>query len=363
MRDMVCARISGPEQNGPGSRDGVAGWRRVSGSIFTAVGGFFLTLIGLHAFVVLPPHIEGYSEKLAFYERHADQFSVLFVGSSRVFRHMVPAVFDEAAAEAGLEVRSFNIGMDALNMIEQRALLRAIGRAGNGSSRYVLVEPALGFRLRARNVATVRAAYFHDFDNTLEEIGALRFSRSEWRPIGRSLLACLYHYAFVGRLASALLPPATGPPRRILEEELAASRGFEALNKTEGRWYRFVQDNFNRLSRRIRERPTPAERLIREFTPASETLLEAVMALRERGFEPLFVISPILQLSGPLRAFEEFHRRREPAIPLLSYIGHVDEIYDPSFWSDPGHMNGKGAEIFSRRLGRDFAAWALAGER
>ncbi len=359
---MVNARIGRPERYGPGSRDGVAARRRVYACLYAAVGGFLLTLAGLHTLLDLPPHIEGYSEKLAYYERHADQFSVLFVGSSRVFRHMVPVVFDEAAAQAGLEVRSFNLGTDALNMIEMRALLRDIGRTGSGSSRYVLVEPALGFRLRARNVATVRAAYFHDLDNTVEEIGALRFSWSERRPIGRSLLACLYHYAFVGRLASALLPPATGPPQRVLEEELAASRGFEAMNRTEGRWYRFVQENFDRLSSRIRERPPPAERLVREFTPASETLLDAVLPLREAGFQPIFLISPILQLSGPLRAFEEFHRRLDPEIPLFSYIGLVDEVYDPSLWSDPGHMNGKGAEIFSRRLGRDFAAWVLARE-
>jgi hypothetical protein len=359
---MVRIDSGKPERDHPGSRDGGAARRRVFASLVAAVAGFALALAVLHAVLDLPPQIEGYSEKLTHYQRHADQYSVLFVGSSRVFRHMVPAAFDEAAVEAGLEVRSFNIGMDALNLIELKTLLGAIGRTGNGSSRYVLIEPTLGFRLRARNVATVRAAYFHDFDNTVEEIGALHFSRSEWRPIGRSLLACLYHYAFVGRLASALLPPATGSPRGILEEEFAASRGFEALNKTEGRWYRFVQDNFDRLSNRIRERPPPAERLIREFEPANETVLDAVLPLRERGFEPIFMISPILQLSGPLRAFEEFHRRRDPGIPLFSYIGRLDEIYDPSFWSDPGHMNGKGAEIFSRRLGRDFAAWVQARE-
>lgn len=359
---MVRIDSGKPERDHPGSRDGGAARRRVFASLVAAVGGFVLTLAVLHAALDLPPRIEGYSEKLAHYQRHADQYSVLYVGSSRVFRHMVPAAFDEAAAEAGLKIRSFNFGVDGLNLIELRTLLGAIARSGGGSSRYVLIEPALALRLRARNVATVRAAYFHDFDNTVEEIGAMRFSPGQWRPIGRSLLACLYHYAFVGRLASALLPPATGPPRGHLADELAASRGFEAFNRTEGRWYRHVQDNFDRLSSRIRERPPPAERLIRQFEPASETLLDAVLPLRERGFEPVFVISPILQLSGPLRAFEEFHRRRDPEIPLLSYIGRVDEIYDRSFWSDPAHMNGKGAEIFSRRLGRDLAAWVQARE-
>ena len=68
----------------------------------------------------------------------------------------------------------------------------------------------------------------------------------------------------------------------LVAEELAASRGFEAMNRTEGRWYRFVQDNFDRLSSRIRERPPPAERLVREFTPASEALLDAALSLQEQ---------------------------------------------------------------------------------
>jgi hypothetical protein len=355
------------EQYRRGSLKGSVARAGRSASILSAVGGFALTLLLLHAAFDLPPRIEGYSDKIAFFEENADRYSVLFVGSSRVFRHAVPAAFDEAAAESGLQVRSFNLGVDALTLIELKTLLEAIARLGSGSPRYVLIEPALGVGLHARNVATIRAAYFRDLDNTMVEISAMHSMSRQWLSIGRSLRACLNHYAFVGRLASGLLPPVTEPSRTLLADDLVSARGFMAQDSggpslEDGPWRRHLLQNFDRIARRVRERPGPSESVVRKFAPRNEILVDAARQLREAGSEPLFFISPIMQVSDPLRAFEAFHHLREPDIALFSYLGRLEEIYDPSFWFNPGHMNGKGARLFSRRLGRDFAAWALARE-
>ncbi|MES2570644.1 MAG: hypothetical protein V4710_11400, partial [Verrucomicrobiota bacterium] len=54
------------------------------------------------------------SEKLAYFARHRDEYDTLFIGSSRVYRQIDPALFDQVTREAGVPTRSFNLGIDSM---------------------------------------------------------------------------------------------------------------------------------------------------------------------------------------------------------------------------------------------------------
>src|SRR5947207_2206779 len=53
-------------------------------------------------------------EKFAYYAAHASDYDTLFIGTSRVYRGMMPEVFDRLTAEAGRPTHSFNFGVDGM---------------------------------------------------------------------------------------------------------------------------------------------------------------------------------------------------------------------------------------------------------
>jgi len=308
------------------------------------------------------PDVGDYRLKMDYLEAHADEFSVVFVGSSRIYRHVDPDVVDEAARAEGVEVRSFNLGIDALNLIEMRTLLDRLARLGSPRLRYVLIEPAFTTNLPLRNLATERAVYFHDLANTRLAIASNLRSPRARATIGRNALACLYHYVNLGKLASALLPPATRSqdPEAVLPP-LDTSRGFSAQddNPPAGarQWHeRFLKnrDGFARLMR-------SEERLVAhvedgEFDLQNAAIVAMARRLEKAGITPVFLITPGFHQIDFYLQFEASSRREAPEIPMLSYLEDHEEFYDPDLWYDTGHLNGEGAARFSRRLGEDLAA-------
>ena len=64
---------------------------------------------------VLPPApVPQFSDKLAHFAEHRDEYDTLFIGSSRTFRQILPSIFDPIMAAGGQVAHSFNFGLDAM---------------------------------------------------------------------------------------------------------------------------------------------------------------------------------------------------------------------------------------------------------
>ena len=57
-------------------------------------------------------------------EERLDDYDVVFVGSSRVYRQLDPRVFDRVAREGGHEVRSYNLGLPGMRWYEALHVVR-----------------------------------------------------------------------------------------------------------------------------------------------------------------------------------------------------------------------------------------------
>ena len=117
------------------------------------------------------PDLGQVGEKLAWFDAHRDDYDVLFVGSSRVFRGVVPEVFDREMARRGHPVRSFNFGVSGMAGYETSALARRILDDPPRRLRWVVVEldgwdPSLPpeNRFKRRTVA------WHDLAETLSAV-------------------------------------------------------------------------------------------------------------------------------------------------------------------------------------------------
>ena len=318
-------------------------------------------MLSLNALVPWHPHVEGYSEKLEFYRRHKGDYSVVFAGSSRILAHVDPLSVDEAAAAGGVRTRSFNFGVDALQLIEMGRLIEEILEADSPSLRYLFIEPAFGTAVPLKNLVTERNVYFHDLDSTLTEISCswTAYPDRRFEAVARSAQSALYHYANLGRLTSLAFPRhgLRAPP--ALDIDLIATGGFRPQNLSpdpevlrEHDRMRADLDFF--VARMALPRRLP-EDLAGRWEPHARFYLEMADRIKAAGVQPVFLMTPGFHNINGVLEFIEIHRRTGSAVPLLSYVNGHEDLYRPELWFDPGHMMDTGARLFSRRLGQDVA--------
>ncbi len=332
--------------------------RAIARAVLCALG-FLLVAILLRLVVPWQPSFPTYTDTLAFYRERADRFSVLFLGSSRTRANIDPRIVDSYVSAGGSRHRSFNIGVDALNLIELNSLVDEILRIRPPALKYVLLEPVFSTNLKAANLATERAIYFHNLGNTALEIRCNLSLPSMRRTVGRSALAAVYNMLNVGRLTTLFpsLQPGTGVEAEPLER-LGQGLGFwpqGAIQDEEiDKWRSDFLLGLDRFAVTMKEGRS-FQSVKRFDMPCHFDAIRGMAArLRAAGIQPVFLNTPeFLWLSAPL-SFEEYLRERGDPTPMLSYIRGHDDLYDPSLWYDHRHLTGEGARRFSERLGRDL---------
>jgi hypothetical protein len=124
---------------------------------------FLVTCIGLR--VVLPfPEIDGgVSQKFRFFAAHKDEFDTLFIGSSRIYFQISPAIFDRVTRESGLPTHSFNFGIGGMYLPETGYLLEQILKLKPQKLRWVFIEyDELQTKWSPENQTSRRALYWAD---------------------------------------------------------------------------------------------------------------------------------------------------------------------------------------------------------
>jgi hypothetical protein len=120
-----------------------------------------------------PPRSDKLEAKWTDFERTADEFDIVFLGTSRVERHIDPRVVDATFAELGVQVRSYNLGLPKMSVLEGAELIRRIERRRPRRLKLVIMEPTL-YLYDADNWSTDRAMAEHDW------LGTCLASRLTW---------------------------------------------------------------------------------------------------------------------------------------------------------------------------------------
>lgn len=132
----------------------------------TGIGAaaFIITCVGLR--VVLPfPEIDGgVSQKFRFFAAHKDEFDTLFIGSSRVYFQISPAIFDRVTRESGMPTHSFNFGIGGMYLPETAYLLEQILNLKPRNLKWVFIEyDELQTKWSPENQTSRRALYWADW--------------------------------------------------------------------------------------------------------------------------------------------------------------------------------------------------------
>ena len=326
--------------------------------------GFAVIALVLHLLIPSDPYVADYTEKLSYYRENAEDVSVLFIGSSRVRRHVDPVIFDEIVARSGSQMRSYNLGVDAMNLIELKTLIEEVVSIGSPTLKYVFIGPVFVTNLPVRNLTTRRVIHFHDLDNTLLEIRSNLSSAGDRRSVTRSALACLYHYANLGRLASMLHPEPDPVDLPALIANQRITRGFRAADDHPSpavlKWRTRMLDNAALWREKLAADKSLPEIPRPQYVERNEELFRLAGILTESGVTPIFLITPAMRV-WPFFHFLEYRRRHDPASLLFSYLTGYDEIYEFELWHDEGHLTGDAARRFTRRFANDFVRFIEEG--
>ncbi len=337
----------------------MAGAGRVLGN-----AAIFLAALILSCAVIgrcLPfPEVQTVHDKLEHLSRHGNEYDVIFIGSSHVYFQIMPATFDQTAAENGVTVRSFNAGISAMMPPEDGYLMDQILRLPHDRLRWAVIECMPVSTRSARSLSeTTRESYWHDWTRT--RILARSFAQ-DWAavhsPTGRapsygpllsqareSLRLFAEHTINLGRggamlshwMGSAKMKKASWPNRRVVGDGWITPQGEQQMS---GKVRSDYELGFSNLQAST-ERYMPGD-------PASEEALRGMMEkLVKNGVTPLLMIPPTTQTKR--------YRSLQPVMTLdFSDAREYPEFFTLEHRLDGGHLNAAGAEVFTRTLARLF---------
>jgi hypothetical protein len=294
--------------------------------------------------------VPGIGQKYRYVAGHRDSLEILFVGSSRVFHHVIPERFeDRVGAATGHRPESFNFGHDGMWPPESYFVVRKLLELRPPKLKWVFIElMGISPKVSGENASTMRDAYWHDWPHTL----------LAWRAIpgaglhgSKALTVALNHAAQLGsRMVN--LGRAADWLARVLrpdEDKIPSVKGWRSRKG-------FEPDDDKVIEGAAREKflETVAKRKASFVAvPLAPELKDAIAglitAVRAAGAEPIFIVSPTL-------SDNENFTELPGGVPLISFAdaNRYAALYDPSLTSDGWHLNEKGAEIFTDLLAGRF---------
>lgn len=305
------------------------------------------------------PPVPTVQPKVEWLRVHGDEYDTFFVGSSRIYRHIVPQLFDELMAARGEPTRSFNLGFDGMRPPEDSYVLEQVLAHRTKPLKYVIVEGndlRVNFDGEARG--TMRAAYWHDLKRCLVIVRATLWLTSSdettwlgiWEDRFSSIDTFLAHVQpalsralNVGRGMELLTwLPVAQPHEELSDKNLGDRR--------DGYFYGPRSGEISKADRKKLESGV-AERLKKPTQPffsdaESQRVLQEKRRVTELHGGQMLLVHP------PKTQAETFYPDPQfgPLIPVINLSDPVKQpdLFDPRYRKDDAHLNPAGAEIFTR---------------
>ncbi len=346
----------------------------VANSVLAATA-FILTCAALR--IVLPfPEIDGgVSQKFRFFAAHKEEFDTLFVGSSRIYFQISPAIFDRVTRERGVPTRSFNFGIGGMYLPESAYLLEQILNLKLHRLKWVFIEyDEMQTKWSPQNQTSRRALYWADWQRVSLLLRKLTDAGTEpvWRPNPekfrdivlrrgeekntRSLLTFYVtqlerNYTNVSRGADFLDRLSRGDSRRRLASYLGAAKdGYVArpgaMSPTQAAAYERALAT------------AMAANDSRALSPyAVAAYRQCAQRVRDAGAVPIFLIPPSTTQIGMTAE----RTGLSAAVLAFNDPRAYPSLYRSAARRDGQHLTKSGSEEFSRMVAASFVELARAG--
>ncbi len=303
---------------------------------------------------------EGVATKMEYLEDKRASYNVFFIGSSRVYRQIMPSVFD---TETKGTTHSFNLGYRATFNPESYYLLEHFIRKKAAKRTYILIELQDFPPIDNRNLHTFRSNYYLDnsyfslvknyYKNkkTSREIAAneviKNYTKSYFGNIIKTKHVREMALSLIGwgeRDAHALGKLNDG--FQSLDEATTYEKAMRDMQKKYLKKYAADTSRFDVETRRYKTALTQDKG---EHTVHLKKIKQLIAAAKQQHYHLIFVLLPTQSDLLPLLLQIDKQHHINMAQP-----SDYPALYDNQFRFDPNHFNEKGAALFSKALARKF---------
>jgi hypothetical protein len=301
-------------------------------------------------------------EKWDHWLEHKDEYDTLFIGTSRTYRGISPAQFDEATAAAGMPTHSFNFGIDAMLPPEDAYVSEFVLRHPSKNLKWVFIE--LGVFVddfEDRDPDSIRSRHWHDWRRASLCVQATLWPKQKsekWRTWFRPRKdkpwpadTAWTHLRLLGarslnfgRGAAALNEwmAKTGPNPLYLGPQGDGFNPYPKSNVLKG-------DALAAYEKSLAERQKDPARPSPLKLQHQQSFDDVVNLVRKIGAKPIALIAPS---TGSLR----LRPADSSKVPLIDAcdVQAFPQFYTPDVRIDTAHLNIRGAEIFTRYLADRF---------
>lgn len=338
-------------------------------AILTAAVGFAVTASTLRT-VVPEPDRGAVSDKLAWFEAHRDDYDVLFFGSSRIYRGVIPPLFDQEMARRGHPVRSFNFGVAGMGTHETSALVRQVLSMEPRRLRWVVVElDGWSAALPEPNRFKRRTVGWHDPAETVSVLRTLALTPDgEVEPAERLELAWshLLHLGAwttgAGRGRHWVEAARRGKRRPRERPDYGDGGGFEPFSESA-----YGTPSTHPFRRRFLELVPVYRQAVARLAEAdgtdpaappldrasAEALERQVSSIRRAGAEPVHVVTPTIQPTPGLGRSADANGGS--GVLAFNDPERYPELFAVENRFDAEHLTTRGAELFTTSLAERFA--------
>lgn len=290
--------------------------------------------------------------KIVTFQREYRNPGIVFIGNSQVFYGIVPSVVERAAAEHGMEIGpGFNLGMPGAGL-DVNAIIVRDAVVGQHSAEVMVVGVSPRVLAGERPEKLNHVCRFGSLRDVAEHTWDGDISPADAVPRAFRGLACLLQYPMY-----EFVDP---------EEEyyhrgyVRSSRGCRWLPEQAGQYWRISADEWWQT---VRRNGPPRSHVFSDDAASARTLLQFGNLATRRGQKLLLVYPPqhpdylaALYEPGTVERYDRWVRdyclRHGMKYVDLSEPDRYDLDLD---FADPGHLNPRGAEKFSRRIAEVLA--------
>ncbi len=333
-------------------------------AVITAIA-FIVAAVLLNQIIpspIIPANIVFIGPKYNYYQTHKDDYDTLFFGSSRVYSHIVPDIFDATAKANGIALSSYNFGIPAMRTIDSAVLLQQVLANPPKNLKWVFFESTLdkGYEPFA-NARTRRSLYWHTWKNTAFAARYILISDESWPNkailLSSHLLPFLYQQLNVGRMFNQVLPTGFSQEEQQVAADFTQAKGYYGLSdEADPTRQAFLQNQLDYQAKVAAL--TASEAITVPLAPYlsanKQTLIDQVsQAIRAAGAEPIFMESPSLNAASDFRSAQQLGLIEH----LLSYKNprQFPQFYSLNYRYDAEHLNQLGSKVLTQLLAKDFS--------
>jgi len=251
------------------------------------------------------------TQKVNYLLAEEDKYDTFFIGSSKTYRHIIPKSFDQITG-----TNSYNLGCSAMFALETHYILENfIDLYPNNNFDCYLLKLTPN-KIANKNLHTVRSKYYMDFKRL--KMGIRYFLKEKkYHQVYNHLLSYLENLLCIGEIIP-ILKYHFGSKKK-LKYKIKAQKGYYSLEQE------MKSENLKGLKKRNREflNSKVEKKLAREITIKK-------------------ISKEMLNFSVP----------SEKNISFYDISGNPTHLQKKELQFDKGHFNSKGAELYTKAIGR-----------